>query len=134
MAFANSAVSDIIATTIQSRSEELSDNVENNNALLKKLRMKGNVRPFSGGNVILEEIMYIDSSTINANSYSGYELLNVSPNSPISAAQFNISQYAGSVAISGLEILQNSGKEQMIDLLEGRVKVAEAQLLSLIHI
>ena len=85
MAFANSSVSDIIATTIQSRSGELADNVTNNNPLLLKLKAKGNVRPFSGGNVILEEIMYNDTTTNNANSYSGYEVLNVSQNSPINA-------------------------------------------------
>jgi len=128
MAFANSSITDIIATTIQNRSGELADNVTNNNALLRRLKSKGNVRPFSGGNVILEEIMYIDSSQINANSYSGYELLNISPNSPISAASFDIKQYAGAISMSGLEMLQNSGKEQIIDLMEGRVKVAEAEL------
>ena len=130
MGFANSAISDIIATTIQSRSGELADNVTNNNPLLMRLKSKGNVRPFSGGNVILEEIMYNDTSTTNANSYSGYEVLNVAPNSPISAAQFSIAQYYAAVTISGLEMLQNSGKEAIIDLLEGRVKVAEAQLMN----
>jgi len=134
MAFANSSVSDIIATTIQSRSGELADNVTNNNPLLLKLKSKGNVRPFSGGNVILEEIMYNDTSTNNTNSYSGFETLNISPNSPISAAQFSIAQYASAVTISGLEMLQNSGKEAIIDLLEGRIKVAEAQLSNRINL
>jgi hypothetical protein len=133
MAFANSTVSDIIATTIQSRSGKLADNVTNNNAVLDRLRKRGNVRPFSGGNVILEEIMYNDSNTNNTNSYSGYETLNISPNSPISAAQFSIAQYASAVTISGLEMLQNSSKEAIIDLLEGRVQVAEAQLMNRIQ-
>ena len=53
MAFANSSITDIIATTIQNRSGELADNVENNNALLRRLKSKGNSRPFGGGNVIL---------------------------------------------------------------------------------
>ncbi len=128
MGFANSSITDIIATTIQNRSGELADNVANNNALLRKLRAKGNVRPFGGGNVILEEIMYVDPSTINVNSYSGYEVLNISPNSPISAAQYDIKQYAGAVSMSGLEMLQNSSKEAIIDLMEGRVMVAEKQL------
>ena len=128
MAFANSDVSDIIATNIQSRSGELADNVTNNNALLKKLKMRGNVKTFSGGNVILQEIMYNDTTTNNTNSYSGYEVLNVSQNSPISAAQFSITQYASAVSISGLEMIQNSGKEAIIDLLDGRMDVAEAQL------
>ena len=130
MGFPNSAVSDIIATTIQSRSGVLADNLSSNTPLTKRLQQKGNVRPFSGGNVILEEIMYNDSSTDTANSYSGYEPINISPDSPISAAQFSIAQYASSVTMSGLEMLQNAGKEQIIDLLDGRMKVAEARLLN----
>lgn len=128
MAFANSSISDIIATTIQSRTGELADNVTNNNALLRALKDRGNVKTFSGGNVILQEIMYNDSTTNNTNSYSGFETLNVSQNSPISAAQFSITQYASAVSISGLEMIQNSGKQQIIDLLDGRMNVAEAQL------
>ena len=128
MAFANSSISDIIATNIQSRTGELADNVTNNNALLRRLKERGNVKTFSGGNVILQEIMYNDSATDNTNSYSGYEVLNVSQNSPISAAQFSITQYASAVSISGLEMIQNSGKEAIIDLLDGRMNVAEAQL------
>ena len=72
MSFANSAISDIIATTIQSRSGDLNDNVTNNNALLRRLKDRGNVKTCSGGNVILEEIMYNDPNTNNTNSYSGY--------------------------------------------------------------
>lgn len=74
MAFANSTLTDIISTTIQSRTGELADSVTNNNALLRRLKARGNVKPFSGGNVILQELMYVDSSTINANSYSGLTL------------------------------------------------------------
>ena len=130
MAFANSAITDIIATTIQSRSGELADNLTQNNAILQRLNQKGNVRPFSGGNVILEEIMYDDTTTNNANSYSGYEVLNIAPDSPISAAQFKIAQYADAVTMSGLEMLQNSSKEAIIDLLDGRMQVSEARLLN----
>jgi len=130
MAFANSQITDIIATTIQSRSGELADNLTNNNALLRRLKARGNVRPFSGGNVILEEIMYNDPSTDNSASYSGYEAINISPDSPISAAQYSIKQYADAVTMSGLEMLQNSGKEQIIDLLDGRMMVSEARLLN----
>ena len=130
MAFANSAITDIIATTIQSRSGELADNLTQNNAILTRLNQKGNIKPFSGGNVILQEIMYDDASTNNANSYSGYEVLNIAPDSPISAAQYKIAQYADSVTMSGLEMLQNSSKEAIIDLLDGRMQVSEARLLN----
>lgn len=123
-------LSDIISTTIQSRSGVLADSVTKNNALLYKLKQRGNVKPFSGGNVILQELMYNDTSTQNAGSYSGYDVIDITPNSPISAAQFDIKQYAAAVSISGLEMLQNAGKEQIIDMLEGRVQVAEAQLMN----
>jgi hypothetical protein len=72
--------------------------------------------------------MYNESTTNNTNYYYGYEVLNVSQNSPISSAQFSITQYAAAVSISGLEMIQNSGKEAIIDLLDGRMMVAEAQL------
>lgn len=130
MAFANADISDIIATTIQHRNGVLADNLTNNNALLRKLKTRGNVRPFSGGNVILEEIMYNDTATNNVNSYSGYEVINISPDSPISAAQFDIKQYADAVTMSGLEMLQNNSKERIIDLIDGRMQVSEARLLN----
>ena len=126
--FAN--LSDIVSTTIQSRSGVLADSVSKNNALLYKLRERGNVKPFSGGNVILQELMYNDANTLNAASYSGYDVIDITPNSPISAASFDLKQYAAAVTISGLETLMNAGKEQIIDLLEGRISVAEAQLLN----
>lgn len=130
MAFANSAVSDLIATTIEQRSGTLADNLTDNNALLLKLKQRGNSRPFSGGRIIYEELMYEDSATVNANSYSGYELLNIGVNSPISAAQFDIKQYSAAVTMSGLEMLQNAGEEAFIDLMESRIKIAEANLMN----
>ena len=71
MAFANSSYSDILTTTIENRSRELADNWTNNNALLRRLRAKDNVKPFSAGSLIMQEIGYTDSTQINANSYSG---------------------------------------------------------------
>ncbi len=128
MAFANSAISDIIATTIESRTRAAQDNLTNNNALLMRLKERGNVKTISGGSSILEEIFYNDPNTNFANSYSGYETINISPDSPISASQWTLKNYADSVTISGPEMLQNSGKEQMIDLIATRVEVAQARL------
>lgn len=128
MAFANSQVSDLIATTIAHRSRKLADNLMHNNALLYKMNQRGNVRTVSGGTHILEEIMYDDGGDGNAGSYSGYDVIDITPDSPISAAEYDFKQYAAAITISGMEMLQNSGKEQMIDLLEGRIQVAEARI------
>jgi hypothetical protein len=130
MAFANPSISDIVATTIQNRSGKIADNVTDNNALLKVLSKRGNVKPFSGGNVILQELSFQENG--NTGYYSGYDLLPVAAQDVISAAEFAIKQAASPVVISGLEELQNSGKEQIIDLLEGRINVAEASLANLL--
>jgi hypothetical protein len=56
MAFPN--VSDIVATTIQSRTRKIADNVTKNNAALMRMNQRGNVKPFSGGNVIYQELSF----------------------------------------------------------------------------
>lgn len=130
MAFANSAITDIIATTIQSRTGVIADNVTKNNALLARLKQRGNIKTFSGGNVILEELSFAENA--NAGYYSGYETLPVAASDVISAAQYDIKQAACPVTISGLEQLQNASKEQIIDLLESRMTVAESTMANLI--
>jgi hypothetical protein len=130
MSFANPNISDIIATTIQSRTGQIADNVTKNNALLSRLKKRGNIKTFSGGNVILEELSFAENA--NASWYSGYETLPIAAQDVISAAQYDIKQAACPVTISGLEQLQNAGKEQIIDLLESRISVAEATMANLI--
>ena len=128
MAFPN--ISDILATTIESRTRKVADNVTDNNVLLKKLDSKGKIKPFSGGSKILQELSFAENS--NAGFYSGYDLLPVGVSDVISAAEFDIKQAAVPVVISGLEMLQNSGREQIIDLLEARLGVAESTLSNLL--
>jgi hypothetical protein len=128
MAFPN--VSDIVATTIQSRTRKIADNVTKNNALLTRLEQRGNRKPFSGGNVIYQELSYAQNA--NGGWYSGYDLLPVAASDVISAAEFTIKQLACPVTMSGLEGLQNAGREQMIDLLESRINVAEATMANLL--
>ena len=50
----------------------------------------------------------------------------------LSAAEYNIKQAACPVTISGLEMLQNAGRERQIDLIEERVKVAEASMANIL--
>jgi hypothetical protein len=130
MAFANSSISDILATTIESRTRKIADNVTNNNALLMKLKKQGRIKTFSGGHKILQELSFAENN--NAGWYSGYDLLPVGVSDVISAAEYDIKQAAVPVVISGLEQLQNSGREKLIDLMESRLEVAEATMANLI--
>lgn len=128
MAFPN--VSDILATTIESRTKKIADNVTDNNAILKKLSMKGKIKTFSGGHKIYQELSFAEND--NQGWYSGYDVLSIGASDVISAAEFDIKQAAVPVVISGLEQLQNAGKEAQIDLLESRLTVAEATMKNLI--
>ena len=128
MAFPN--VSDIITTTIESRTKKIADNVTKNNALLMRLSQKGKMRTFSGGRLIYEELSFAENG--NAGWYSGYDLLPVAAQDVLSAAQYDIKQAACPVVISGLEMLQNAGPEQMIDLLAARIDVAESTMKNLV--
>jgi hypothetical protein len=129
MAFPSS-ITDIVATTIESRSKKIADNVTKNNGLLTWIQKRGNIKTVSGGSQILEELSFSENG--NGSAYSGYDLLPVAAQDVISAAQYQLKQYAVPVVISGLEQLQNSGKESMIDLLESRVSVAEATMANLL--
>lgn len=128
MAFPN--VSDIIATTIQSRTGEIADNVTSNNALLMRLKQRGNIKTFSGGSSIFQELSF--ASNGNAGWYAGYEALPIAAQDVISSAEYSIKQAACPVTISGLEQLQNAGKERIIDLIDSRMDVAESSMANLI--
>jgi hypothetical protein len=130
MSFANTTYTDIVATTLEKRSKKLADNITGNNALLKVLEMRGNIRPFSGGRTLIEEILQKENG--NAGWYSGYDELPTGAADVISAAEFAIKQAACPVVMSGLEEIQNDGEEAVIDLLDGRIKAAEATMANLI--
>lgn len=119
---------DVITTTLENRSGELADNITKNNALLSRLKKRGNVKSVAGGRSIVQELEYAENGTFKR--YSGYEVLDASPSEIFSAAEFGWSQAAVGITISGLEGLQNSGKEAMIDLLDARMKNAERTLLN----
>ena len=121
-------MSEILTTTLENRSGKLADNVSDNTALLSRLKQRGNVKPFSGGVTIRQELEYAENSTYKR--YSGYEVLNIAPSDVFTSAEFNIKQAAVAVSISGLEMLQNSGKEKVIDLLESRIKNAERTMVN----
>lgn len=128
MSFPN--VSDILATTIESRTKNIADNVTDNNALLKNMSKRGKMKTFSGGHKIYQELSFAENG--NAGYYSGYDQLPISPSDVLSAAEFDIKQAAVPCIVSGLELLQNSGKEQMIDLLDSRMEVAESTMTNLL--
>jgi len=128
----SATMTEIVTTTLRNRSGKLADDVTKNNALLARLSAKGKVKTVDGGRTIVQEISYAENGTYKR--YSGYEALNIAPQDVFTAAEFNYAQAAVAVSMSGLEMIQNSGKEAIIDLLEGRVENAEATMRNNISI
>ena len=126
MALTNPGLSELVTTTLRNRSGTLADNVTKNNGLLKRLKAKGKVKPVSGGRSIVQEMQYAENGTFKR--YSGYEAVNVAPSDVITAAEFNYAQAAVAISISGLERLQNSGEDAILDLLESRIENGQATL------
>jgi hypothetical protein len=124
----SSTLTEIVTTTLRNRTGVLADNVTKNNALLNRLKRKGKVKMVSGGRTIVQELEYAENGTYKR--YSGYEVLNISPSDVFTGAEFNYAQSAVAVSISGLEMIQNSGEEAIIDLLEGRIANAEKTMVN----
>ena len=122
----SSTLTEIVTTTLRNRTGKLADNVSKNNALLNRLKKKGKMKTVSGGRTIVQEIEYAENGTYKR--YSGYEPVNISPSDVFTGAEFNFAQAAVAISISGLEMLQNSGEEAIIDLLESRISNAERTL------
>lgn len=122
----SAVMSEIVTTTLRNRTGKLADNMRKNNALYNRLSKKGKVKPVSGGRTIVQELEYAENGTFKR--YSGYEPLNISPSDVFTAAEYNYAQAAVAISISGLEQLQNSGPEAIIDLLESRISNAEKTL------
>jgi hypothetical protein len=131
MAFANTSISDLIATGIDSRTGEIANNVLGNNPILANLKKKGRVKTASGGVTIVEELSFAENP--NGGAYDGYDPLPTQPADVISAAQYDWKQYAVPVVVSGKEEMINSGREALIDLVDSRLEVAEDTMANIIE-
>ena len=130
MAFANSSVSDLIATGIDSRTGEIADNVLGSNPVLAVMKAKGRTKTASGGIQIMEELSF--NSNPNGGAYEGSDILPTAPADVISGALYDWKQYACAVTITGREQMINSSKEGLLDLLDERMEVAEDTMANFI--
>lgn len=122
---ANASFTDIVATSLQGYSGEMADNVSNHNALLKWLDKKGN-NNVATGRTIVQELEYEENT--NVAWYTGAELLPINQQETFSAAEFSYKQLVGNVVITGLEEIQNSGREAVHNLLRARLKNLDKSL------
>ena len=119
----------VLSTTLHNYRKTLRDNVFNSRPLLNFLMENGRVRTIDGGYTIVEPLLL---GVGEANSYGPWQQLTVTNQGGISAAQFVWRQIYATIIISGLEEAQNNGREQMINLVEAKVKQAEGTLKNIL--
>jgi hypothetical protein len=126
MAIHGDALQTLLATTVANYRKTLTDNVFNARPLTYFLMDKGRVRMLNGGTNIVEPLIYGENSTVS--SYSGYDAVSLTPQSGITAAEYDWKQYAASIAISGIEEAKNNGEQAMVNLLEAKIMQAEESM------
>jgi len=120
-------VTSLLTTTMENRDiKDIQDGVFNDLVLINHLVKKNAVRRV-GGATILVPIRSSKNST--ANEYDGFEMIDVTPQEELVAAQFDWKQYAASISVSGREErIQNQGQWAALDLVQSKIKGAEDSL------
>jgi len=124
MPSANATFTEMVTTTLRNHATDVVDNITNNNALLRFMKKRGNIKTKSGGYEIAKPISYAENSTYQR--FSGLDTLNVNQSEVLSAAKFDWQQAAIHVVASGRELRMNNSKEAMIDLVKARIDAAKA--------
>lgn len=122
---------EMVTSTLRHRRPKIADATTKNNALMLQLRRKGRISLIGGGRTISCPISYEENT--NFQFYTGRESLNVAGQEVLTSSEFPWKQYACGVSISGLEMLQNDGKEQIINMMKARITNAERTIANKMH-
>lgn len=121
----------ILSTTLFNYRSTLEDQISTNNTFLFALKKKGAYKKVSTiGDRIAVPLMY---ELGTADSYSGYDQLDVTPMDGITTAFFDWAQASIPIVISGLEEKKNSGEAQLVNLLSSKVKQATLGLQEFVN-
>jgi hypothetical protein len=124
---ANPSFDALVSTTIKNYRPKLIENLMTHEAFFWLLKEKGMVTEEDGSRGIVQPLLYGENDTVK--SYSGWDLLDITPQEGISAAEFDWKFLATSITINGEEEFRNSGsKTRVIELLKTKVKQAELSL------
>lgn len=113
---------ELVSTTWRKHGKEVKDNVSRNNALLRRLTDRGQIKIENGGLTITTPLDYAANNTYQR--YSGFDVLNVSASDVITAAEYQWRQIAINVVASGYELRVNNGDNRIVNLVKARIKNA----------
>lgn len=116
----------LLSTTLRNYKPKLEDNIFRQLPLLYWLNSKGRKRTLDGGLQIVVPLLYGENTTVM--NYSGYDLLDVTPQEGITSAIYHWKNGSVSIAISREEERKNSGAHRLIALLEAKTMQAEKSM------
>jgi len=110
---------DIASTTLENWRPMFYDQITDAIPLIKVAKSRDSVL-LDGGDNILETLMYAQNNTVG--SYSGYDLMDLTPQETFTKAKYDWKDIAGSVVFSQDDIDRNRGAAQQLNLLKARQK------------
>ena len=116
----------LLSTTLMAYRKTLVDNIFKESAFLAALRDKGGVDKQNGGERLALPLMYGKNETVK--SYSGYDVIDTTPQDGLTTAFYEWAEIAGTISISRKEERQNSGEGRLINLLQSKIKQAEMSI------
>lgn len=122
---ANPDFNDLATSTLRKYMGQFEDNIFKARPFLAWLETKTR-KSCQGGRTVVKEILHTENNAVN--SYSCYDLLPCTPQKPLTAAEFDWSQYSTPITICGLEEKINSGQWSNIDMLKSRTYQAEQSM------
>jgi hypothetical protein len=115
----------LLSTTLFNYHRTLEDNISKTNSLLFMVMQKGDntyEKVTEIGDRMQVPLMY---ELGQADSYSGYDVLDTTPMEGITSAFWEWRQASVPISISGLEEKKNAGEARILSLLESKTKQAE---------
>lgn len=113
----------ILTASVARRSRDVQDLVYNSTPLTAILRDRGNIKVKRAGGPELRVPIQFDK--LDAQWFTGYDKLEITPKELLNSAVFNWSRVVSMFSLTGTELLYNQGEEEVIDLMEFYIDAAE---------
>jgi hypothetical protein len=113
----------ILTASVARRSNDVQNIVYNSTPLTAILKDQGRIRTKRAGGPELRVPIMFDK--LEAQWFTGYDKLEITPKELLNSAVYNWSRCVGMFSLNGTELLYNSGEEEAIDLMEVYMDASE---------
>lgn len=113
----------ILTASVARRSSDVQNIVYNSTPLTAILKDMGKIKQKRAGGPELRVPIMFDK--LQAQWFTGYDKLQITPKELLNSAVYNWSRCVGMFSLTGTELLYNSGEDEVIDLMETYMDAAE---------